>query len=596
MTYNDFTIQVATINGSGSQSANTILVRSLFRMGLPVGGKNMFPSNIAGLPTWYSIRVNDRGFTGRQKLQDIVVAMNSSTFLQDQEALKPGGCLIYNGDLKFQENLIRDDVHAFSIPFRDLVSPLSSSVKLKKLLTNVVYAGVVCELLSIPEDVSANVIEDLFQSKPQVVETNKNALLAGRTYAKDNLKADNFPFKVQNIENGNQNSILIDGNSAAAIGLLQGGCTFAAWYPITPSSSLIERFESYASQYRKNEKGENLYSVIQGEDELSSICMVVGAGWAGARAMTATSGPGLSLMAEAAGLSYFAEIPAVIWNVQRVGPSTGLPTRTMQGDLLSAYTLSHGDTKHVVLLPGSPEECYEMGETAFDLAETLQTLVIVLSDLDIGMNQHITPELKASTKKYQRGKVLSANDLSELEEFARYRDVDGDGIPFRTLPGTESTKAAYFTRGTGHDDMAKYSENPQHFKSNMDRLLKKFETAKTLVPAPEVKIGDHKKVGIIYYGSSEEALSEALQLLADENQTISNCRLKALPLHSDVKSFIHEHESIVVIEQNRDQQLRQILNMEWPELSQKIKGLNQYDGLPLEAQFVIQGLKKMEVL
>lgn len=579
-----FSLNVATVNGSGSQSSNSVLVKSLFRMGLPVGGKNMFPSNIAGLPTWYTIRVNEHGFTSRNAHNDIVVAMNQATFVQDQKTLKSGGCLIYNADLKFAEELIRKDVAAYGVPFREIVTPLSDSVKLKKLLTNMVYAGIVSRLLDIPEDIVNSVIADMFSDKKSVVDSNVAAIEAGRKYAEENFDVAGFAYKAKANPGANDNKILIDGNSAAAMGLLQAGCTFAAWYPITPSSSLIERFESYARKYRTDANGKRNFAVVQGEDELSSICMVVGAGWAGARAMTATSGPGLSLMSEAAGLAYFAEIPAVIWDVQRVGPSTGLPTRTMQGDLMSAYSLSHGDTRHVVLLPANPKECFDLAPKAFDLAESLQTLVIVLTDLDIGMNQHIVDRFEVSPEPFQRGKVLDAQALEKVENYGRYKDVDGDGISYRTLPGTEHPKAAYFTRGTSHDDFAKYSENNLQYKANMDRLLKKWETAKTLVPEPEVATSDGSPIGLLYYGSTKEAMMETTFLLTQAGIKVSTCRVKALPFHQQVKNFIDQHQKIVVIDQNRDHQMKNILSMEFPEITDKLIGVHQYDGLPLDAQ------------
>ncbi|NQZ02183.1 MAG: 2-oxoacid:acceptor oxidoreductase family protein, partial [Bdellovibrionales bacterium] len=396
MVKNTFTLHVATINGSGSQSSNNVLVRSLFRMGLPVGGKNLFPSNIQGLPTWYTIRVDQQGFTSRLAEYDILVGMNQATFEQDQKNLKAGGHFFYNGDFKLVESLVRKDIKAYPIPFRSLTEPLSKSAKLRKLLTNMVYAGVISRMLGIPDDTIKATVKHQFQGKDSVIDSNIAAIEAGRSYAEENLQPDEFPLQVEPIAGGNDNHILIDGNTASAMGLMDSGCSFVAWYPITPSSSLVESFEKFARKYKKEENGKATYAVVQGEDELSSICMVIGAGWAGARAMTATSGPGLSLMAEAAGLAYFAEVPAVIWDVQRVGPSTGLPTRTMQGDLLSAYTLSHGDTKHVVLMPQDPNECFEFARVAFDMAEELQTLVIVLTDLDIGMNQHIVEKLKVN--------------------------------------------------------------------------------------------------------------------------------------------------------------------------------------------------------
>lgn len=589
MGINQFCLNVATVNGSGSQSSNNILVRSLFRMGLPVGGKNMFPSNIAGLPTWYTIRVSPQGYTGRLSQNDIVVAMNPATALEDQKTLKAGGCFIYNEELKIIPELIRKDVTAYAVPFRQIVDPLSDSVKLKKLLTNMVYAGLLSKLLEIPDDVIEGVVTDTFKDKPSVIGTNQAAIRAGRNYATEHLSAESFPYKVQPIPGANQNRVLIDGNTASAMGLLQAGCTFVAWYPITPSSSLVERFESYAQKYRRDSSGKALYSVIQAEDELASICMVIGAGWAGARAMTATSGPGLSLMAEAAGLAYYAEIPAVIWDVQRVGPSTGLPTRTMQGDLLSAYTLSHGDTKHVVLLPKDPKECFELAPVAFDLAETLQTLVIVLTDLDIGMNQHIVDRFQVSTEPFQRGKVLSKEELDRGVAFARYKDVDGDGIGYRTLPGTAHEKAAFFTRGTGHDENAKYSENAGHYKANMERLKRKFKTAQKMVPAPEIKMSSSHSFGVLYYGSTDEVLVEALAAIAIAPST---CRLRALPVHADVERFIETHQQVLIVEQNRDEQLRMILCAEYPQWANKFVSITQYDGLPMTAEYLAPELQK----
>jgi 2-oxoglutarate ferredoxin oxidoreductase subunit alpha len=539
MVKNTFTLHVATVNGSGSQSSNNVLVRSLFRLGLPVGGKNLFPSNIQGLPTWYTIRVDQGGFTSRLSSYDILLGMNQATFEQDQEMLKSGGHFFYNGDFKLVENLVRKDVVSYAIPFRSLTEPLSKSAKLRKLLTNMVYAGVISRMLSIPEDTIKDTVRHQFAGKDAVIDSNIAAIEAGRRYADENLQPDEFPIKVEAITEGNRNKILIDGNTASAMGLMDSGCSFVAWYPITPSSSLVESFERFARTYKKDSDGKATYAVVQGEDELSSICMVIGAGWAGARAMTATSGPGISLMAEAAGLAYFAEIPAVIWDVQRVGPSTGLPTRTMQGDLLAAYTLSHGDTKHMVLLPQDPKECFEFARVAFDIADELQTLVFVLTDLDIGMNQHIVDRLEVNPEPLKRGKVLTAEQLEKLGDFARYKDVDGDGIGYRTLPGTQHDLAAYFTRGTGHDEKALYSENNDIFKANMDRLLRKLETAKKIGPQPEVINLEGAKAGIIYYGSTAEAMREGLYLLQSEAAlTLSQLRVKALPLSHKVREFI----------------------------------------------------------
>ncbi len=588
---NDFVITVATTNGSGSQSSNNILLRSLFRMGIPVGGKNLFPSNIQGLPTWFTIRVNDDGFTARKRLADIVVAMNPQTAVQDFDLVKAGGYVILNSDIKLDESKVRGDVQLIKVPFKEIVTPVSDSVKLRKLLINMVYVGVLGELLGIPADVIDATIDHQFGDKASVIESNKKAVAAGREYARANLSDVKFPFRAESRGTQNKNRVLIDGNTASAMGLMFGGCTFVSWYPITPSSSLVESFIDLAEKYRTRE-GRRDFAVVQAEDELASIAMVVGAGWAGARAVTATSGPGLSLMSEAAGLAYYAEIPAVIWDVQRVGPSTGLPTRTMQGDLLSAYYLSHGDTKHVVLLPSTPAECFEFGQTALDLAEELQTLVIVLSDLDLGMNLHITDRFAYPTAPFRRGKVLTAEQVEHRGGFARYKDVDGDGIGYRTLPGTDHPLAAYFTRGTGHDETSAYSENPEVYKANMDRLSRKFATAKTLVPRPIIESGG--KIGLLTFGSSLEAVREARVELAASGVKTSQLVLRALPFTDEVEKFLENHERVYVIEQNRDGQMMQILRAELPQLAGKCISVLHYDGLPLDAETVVEQVRQGE--
>ena len=576
---NDFVVQVATVNGSGSLSANQILVKSLFHMGVPVGGKNLFPSNIAGLPTWFTVRVNHQGFTGRRLFCDTFVAMNPATYVEDLQKIKPGGFCFTNSEIK--TIVERKDIQQIVVPFKDLTTTLSDSVKMRKLLANVVYVGILAELLQLPDDVVNKAIDDQFGDKPKVIESNKNAILVGRNYAKEHLKNLNFPYRITKMSAPKR--LLIDGNTAAGLGSVMGGCTVGAWYPITPSSSLMESFADICKSYRGNK-----YALLQAEDELSAICMVLGAGWAGARAMTASSGPGLSLMAEAAGLSYYAEIPAVVWNVQRVGPSTGLPTRTMQGDILSCAYLSHGDTKQVLLFPKDPKECFEMGQTAFDLAEDLQTLVIVMSDLDIGMNIHQTDMFQYPKEHFHRGKVLSAEALEKVQSFARYRDVDSDGVPYRTLPNTLHDKAAYFTRGTGHDDEAKYSEDPAIYEGNMNRLLKKWDTAKTLVPKPEVKKVDEASFGIVYYGSSAEAMIEVGQKLIDKKQKFSTMRIKAFPFTAEVENFLKTYETLFVVEQNRDGQMAALLRQEFPQFAAKIKSVLEYDGMPLSAERVLE--------
>lgn len=577
---NDFVVQVATVNGSGSLSANQILVKSLFRMGVPVGGKNLFPSNIAGLPTWFTVRVNHEGFTGRRLLCDAFVAMNPTTYAEDLPKIKAGGFCFTNSEIK--TIIERKDIQQIVVPFKDLTTTLSDSVKMRKLLANVVYVGILTELLHVPIEVVDQAIEDQFGDKPKVIESNKKAIAVGRNYAKEHLQSINFPYRIHKMTLANK--VLIDGNTAAGFGSVMGGCTVGAWYPITPSSSLMESFSEVCETYRVNQDGSKRFALLQAEDELSAICMVIGAGWAGARAMTASSGPGISLMAEAAGLSYYAEIPAVVWNVQRVGPSTGLPTRTMQGDVLSCALLSHGDTKQVLLFPKDPKECFEMAQTAFDLAEDLQTLVIVMSDLDIGMNIHQTDRFEYPKQNFKRGKVLSATDLDKVQTFARYRDVDKDGIPYRTVPNTLHDKAAYFTRGTGHDDEAKYSENPDTYESNMNRLVKKWETAKTLVPKPELKITEGSKAAVIFYGSSAEAMIEVEKKLKNK---VSTMRIKSYPFTAEVEKFLNDHETLYVVEQNRDAQMTSLLRMEFPKHASKIKPVLEYDGLPLSAEKVL---------
>lgn len=585
---NDFVITVATANGSGSQSSNLILARSLFRMGIPVGAKNLFPSNIAGLPTWFTIRANEEGFTARKRFADIVVAMNPATAIEDQKLVKDGGFFFLNAEVKLAEHQIRPGINLITVPFRDLVQPLSDSVKLRKMLINMVYVGLLAELLKIPDEVLNDVVDHHFNDKEAVVELNRKAIFSGRTYARDNFGALIFPFVSRMNPGGNEGRIMIDGNTAAGMGLVFGGCTFVAWYPITPSSSLVESFIEFAEKYRTQPDGTRDYAVVQAEDELASISMVVGAGWAGARAVTATSGPGLSLMAEAAGLAYYAEIPSVIWDVQRVGPSTGLPTRTMQGDLIASYYLSHGDTKHVVLLPGTTAECFSFAQTALDLAETLQTLIIVLSDLDLGMNLHIGPRFKYPEQPMTRGKVLDAEALEKVEKFKRYEDVDGDGIAYRTLTGTAHPEAAYFTRGTGHDEAGGYSENPEVYKKNMLRLLRKFETAKGLVPKPVQDSRANIRIGLVVYGTTHEAVSEARFLLQQQGIDTNCLRIRALPFCAEVEEFLHNHERIYVIEQNRDAQMLTLIRAEMPQFWQKCHSVLHFDGLPIDADTVVE--------
>lgn len=574
MKVNDFSISIATVNGSGSQSSNNILMRSIFRMGVPVEGKNIFPSNIAGLPTWFSIRVNEMGYTSREEKSDIFVAMNPETFAQDLEKLKPGGWLIYNKTKKIDESLIPETMNSLGIDFNALVSEVSKSIQLKKLLVNIVYVGVLAELLQIPDDILEETIRYQFKGKEKVFQVNHDALCAGRNFIKNQWKGNWF-YQVKTSDKA-KGKILIDGNAAAALGLVFGGCSFASWYPITPSSSLAEGFVNYCEKFRIDDQGKK-YAVVQAEDELSAITMVAGAGWAGSRSMTVTSGPGISLMSETIGLMYFAEIPGVIWDVQRMGPSTGLPTRTSQGDVLACANLSHGDTQHPVLFPSNPQECFEFAQEALDLAEEAQTPVFVLSDLDIGMNTWISDPFEYPKNNFKRGKVLGAEQLEKMESFGRYEDVDGDGIPYRTHPGTEHDLAAYFTRGTGHTPTASYSEDNKNYEQLLDRLEKKWQTIKSLVPKPEYEevTGAHQL--IVYYGSTRAVISE----LKSNLDKVSFMRLKAFPFHQDVAKTISKYDRIVVVEQNKQGQLATLLRKEFPNLASRVSSVTNYDGFTI---------------
>jgi len=582
VTINDFVINVATVNGSGSQSANTILLKTLFRMGIPVGGKNVFPSNIQGLPTWFWIRASAKGYTGRRELADIVVGMNGQTVLADSQIVKKGGVFFYNSDLKFDPQTLRKDILTIPIPVKQIVDQSTTQVKIKKLVANMVYVGVLAELLKLEETALNAALRDQFGGKAAVIEVNQTALEKGREYAKANLQETVFPFRAETIPGRTEGHILIDGNSAAALGLIFGGASFAAWYPITPSSSLVENFAKYASQLRRDPDGKQRYAVVQAEDELASICMVLGAGWQGARAFTATSGPGVSLMQEAIGYAYYTEIPSVIWDVQRVGPSTGMPTRTAQGDLLLAVFASHGDTKHPVLLPGTATECFEFGQTSFDLAERLQTPVLVLSDLDLGMNLWMEKVFTYPTKDLDRGKVLTAEQLDHIQGYQRYGDPDQDAIPYRTLPGNKHMKASHVVRGSGHTVTAAYTENGPEYLEVVDRLARKWETARGLVPAP-VESGHGAKIGLLAYGSVDGPMQEARDLLLEQGVKTDYCRLRALPFHKNLREFLERHETIFVCDLNRDAQLLSLLRMEMPEYWRKLISIRHYDGTPMTA-------------
>ncbi len=588
---NDFSIEVATVNGSGSQSSNTVLMRSIFQMGIPVSGKNLFPSNIAGLPTWFTIRVNKDGYIARKKDIDILVAMNPQTAMEDVKNLKPGAVCVSPQELNL--SAVRSDVKHYSVPFTELAAKATENIKLRKLVTNMIYVGVVAEILDIDQAEIDAAIRRQFKKKESAALLNINASLTGREWAKENLKKDD-PYYVEKMDK-TAGKIIIDGNAAAALGCMFAGIQVAAWYPITPSSSLTESLIDYMKKYRVDkETGKATFNIVQAEDELAAIGMALGAGWAGARAMTSTSGPGISLMAEFAGYGYFTEIPVVIFDIQRVGPSTGMPTRTSQADLISAFYLSHGDTKHIVLLPGSVNECYEMSLESFNLAERFQTPIFVLSDLDLGMNNWMSDPFVYPDKPMDRGKIMTKEMLDAGKEFARYKDVDGDGIPYRTLPGTDHPLAAYFTRGSGHNEKAGYTERPDDYVNLMNRLLKKLETAKKHIPQPIIDKKDKAKVGIIAFGSSDYAIGESRDQMQAANLPTSYLRLRALPLTDDVKSFIASHERTYIVEQNRDGQLKDIIVAEYPELATKIRSVRHFDGLPLDARFVTDAITSQE--
>lgn len=592
---NDFTIRVATVNGSGSQSSNLVLSNAIFRLGIPVAPKNVFPSNIEGLPTWYDIRVTAKGYQCRTRDVDVLVALNAQTWRDDVASVKPGGVVIHESTYPVSGDAQRDDVTYFAVPFGEMGKKNFPNADLRKYLVNMIYVGVVAESIGIDEATIEAAVKTQFRSKPAAVETNMTAVRLGSAYARENLpKQDEF--RLEPMQGKTDGLLFIDGNRAAAIGCIMGGCTVAAWYPITPSSSLCESFIALAEKYRVDPAtGEKRVAIIQAEDELAAAGIVFGAGWAGARSMTSTSGPGLSLMAEYAGFGYFAEIPGVIFDVQRAGPSTGLPTRTMQGDVAFAYALSHGDTKHIVLLPATVGEAYAFGMEAFDLAERFQTPVFVLSDLDLGMNSWMSRPLAYPEKPFDRGKVLSAEDLARLDSWGRYRDVDGDGIPYRTLPGTNHEGAGFFTRGTGHDEQARYSENPQTWRQNLDRLVRKHDTARLRVPQPVADESNHR-VGLIAYGTTHHAVVEARDILRDDGLALDYLRVRALPLSPDVAAFVERHERIYVVEQNRDGQLYGIMRTELPpHLISRLHSIRHYDGVPIDAHAIVDPIQAAEL-
>jgi 2-oxoglutarate ferredoxin oxidoreductase subunit alpha len=587
---NDLTIRAATVNGSGSQSANLVLTNAIFRLGIPVAPKNVFPSNIEGLPTWFDVRCSPQGYQCRSRDIDVLVALNPATWQADVADVKVGGIIVHEAAYPVSGITKRDDVTYYPVPFAKIAKEHVSDGAMRKYLTNMLYVGVLAHLLQIPADVLEAALRGQFKRKPKAVETNMDAIRIGMEYAAANLtKSDSY--RLERMTGKTEGLMLMDGNNAAALGCVMGGCTVAAWYPITPSSSLCESFIAYCERFRTDaETGTRKAAIIQAEDELAAIGMVFGATWAGARAMTSTSGPGLSLMAEFAGLGYYAELPGVIFDVQRAGPSTGLPTRTLQGDVQFAYTLSHGDTKHIVLLPGTVTEAYEFSMQAFDLADRFQTPVFVLSDLDLGMNLWMTPPLQYPEKPFDRGKILSADDLAKVESWGRYKDVEGDGIPYRTVPGTEHPLAGYFTRGSGHDEDAHYSENPDVFQRNLDRLARKHDTARGAVPQP-VADESGNPVAILAYGTTHHAIVEARERLRDAGVETDYLRVRALPFSPEVTSFIQRHERVYVVEQNRDGQLLGLLRSEVPShLVGRLQSIRHYNGVPIDAKAIFEPL------
>ena len=580
---NDFSIQVATVNGSGSQTANLVLLRSIFQMGVPVSGKNLFPSNIAGLPTWYTIRANRRGYISRKKEIDFLVAMNPETAKEDVLTLEPGRAVVYDEPLKL--DALRSDLVFYPVPFDKIVAEVCQDAKLRRLVKNMIYDGVLSNLLGIEMGEMEKALRKQFGKKVKAADLNMGALKAGADYAAQNLPKQD-PFWIERM-NKTSGMILIEGNTAAALGAMFGGVTVVAWYPITPSSSLPEALIGFMKKYRMDKAtGKATYAIVQAEDEIASIGMVLGAGWAGARAMSSTSGPGISLMSEFAGLAYYAEIPGVIFDIQRVGPSTGLPTRTAQGDIATTAMLSHGDTRQVMVIPASVEECYELALEAFDLAERLQQIVFVMSDLDLGMNMWMSHPFKYPEKPFDRGKVLDAEKIKTLgTEWGRYKDVDGDGIPYRTLPGTNMP--SYFTRGSGHNERGQYSERPDDYQRNLDRLVRKQETAKKLVPQPIVQDAE-AEIGIIAFGSSHWAVEESrTQLQGEFGIRTAYLRLRAYPFPDEVAAFMRRYPRIYLVEQNRDAQMRLLLRADLPvDATAHARSVLHYNGLPIDARSV----------
>lgn len=593
---NDFCITFSTINGSGSATANNTILRALFRMGIPVSGKNIFPSNIQGLPTWYSLRVSKDGYVARLEKDDIVVAMNPATYAREMEFIKPGGVILYADDFKITQT--RDDIIMYPMPVKKLIKESDVAPNLRDYIANMVYVGVLAQLLGIDLEKIYMALDFHFKGKKRAIDSNYNIVKAAADWAAENLEKRD-PYRVE-VMHSTDDCILADGNTAAALGSIYGGVQFVGWYPITPASSLAEALNEFLPMFRKHpETGKNTFAVVQAEDELSAIGMTVGAGFAGLRSMTSTSGPGLSLMAEYLGLAYYAEVPVVVWDVQRVGPSTGLPTRTAQGDLTFSYFLSHGDTNMILLIPGSVDECFEFGWRAFDIAERMQMPVIVLIDLDLGMNQWMSKRFEYPNQPMDRGKILWEEDLQKMLEsrngdYGRYLDIDGDGIPYRTVPGNRHTRGAYFARGTGHDEYTRYSEEPEVWERVMDRLKLKYATAKQYVPKPVVSLMKDAKIGIIASGSVDPAIEEARDQLSKMGIPTDYLRLRAIPFNDELEEFIRTHEHCYVVELNRDGQLKQLLSIEYPQYATRLLKASHLDGMAMSAKWLREYILSQE--
>lgn len=581
-------VRFANVNGTGSASANNMFAKTIFRMGIPVSPKNIFPSNIQGLPTWYEVRINKDGYLGRRAGIDLLVGVNPQSIKKDIASVKSGGYFVYDSTRKLHAEFIREDINYIGIPMMKLSMEHYSVPRLQQLFKNIIYVGALAALLGIEMDVIKNIIDEQFAKKPKLIPNNYKALDLGYDYAKANYDCP-LNYRLERMD-GIGDSILVEGNEATALGAIYGGASVMAWYPITPSTSVAKGFETHCKKLRIDADGNKNYAFVQAEDELAAIGMVIGATWNGSRAFTATSGPGVSLMSEFIGLAYFAEIPLTLVNVQRGGPSTGMPTRTQQPDILSTIYASHGDTKHISLFPSTPTECFEMMADCLDLADRFQTPVMMISDLDLGMNTHVCPPLKWDDKrKYDRGKVYNAEDLERITEFGRYLDVDDDGICYRTIPGTHPTKGSFFTRGTSRDEYAKYTEDGETYVRVVNRLLKKWETAKSYVPAPEVTKAKKKTdMGIIFFGTTRYSALEAMDLFEKEGVYLDALRIKAVPFNQTVEDFINNHEQVFVIEQNRDGQMRMVLMNELDADPKKLTAILNYDGMPITAATIME--------